>query len=54
MVVQHKLRCGEVGLALDSELVGIVGELGALDPLHGGRFGGSLVAGGRCRGHRRL
>jgi hypothetical protein len=38
VVVQHELRCGEIRLTLDSDLVGIMGELGALDLLHDGEL----------------
>ena len=49
VVVQHKLCCCEVGLTFDGELVGIVGELGALDLVHDGRLEARSVAGGRRR-----
>lgn len=34
MVVQHELRRGEVGFALDRELIGPMGDLGPLEFLH--------------------
>jgi len=45
MIVQHELGCGEVGFALDSELIGPMGDLGPPKLFHDAVEVNAFVAG---------